>query len=256
MSSLSIVMIVKNEAESIEKSIKSVNSIADEIVILDSGSTDNTVEICQMLGARVHVNQQWPGYGKQRQIAQGYASSEWVFMLDADEEFTDELREEVRQIVLENEQANAWQVPRLSYVFGRFIRHCGWYPDYVIRLYPKNKATYNDNLVHEKLNVPETMVIKNLNNDLLHFTYKDVEDYLVKSARYAKASAKQKFQAGKRSSIFNAGLHGLACFIKMYLIRVGFLDGKQGLILSVLSAHSTFVKYLSLWEMSSQNNDK
>ncbi len=247
MSSLSVVLIVKNEQESIIACLQSIGDLADEIIVLDAGSDDKTLELCQNFGARVYQNTPWPGYGRQRQIAQSYASKEWIFMLDADEHFTRQSREEIKQIVQQNNQNTIWQIPRLSQVFGRFIRHSGWYPDYVIRLYPRAKAQYNDALVHEKVVYPQDMQLKSLQYPLLHYTYKDVHDYLTKSANYAQAWAQQKAQKGKKTTISNALLHGVACFIKMYLLRAGFLDGKQGFVLALLSAHSTFVKYLDLW---------
>ncbi len=252
MSSLSVVLIVKNEAENVKKCLDKIKDIADEVIVLDSGSTDETVNICKTYGAKVFNNDDWPGFGKQRQIAQSYATKDWVFMLDADEHFTEQSRKEIRGIVENNEQNTVWQIPRLSKVFGRFIKHSGWYPDYVIRLYAREKVVYNDSLVHEKLAVPTEIKIKNLKHHLLHYTYKDVVDYLVKSAGYAEAWATQRAQQGKKTSITNALMHGVACFIKMYLIRLGFLDGKQGFILALLSGHSTFVKYIALWVMNNE----
>jgi (heptosyl)LPS beta-1,4-glucosyltransferase len=252
MASLSVVLIVKNEQETIEACLDSIESIADEIIVLDSGSDDNTVALCEQKGAKVYVNKVWPGFGKQRQIAQSYATKDWVFMLDADEHFTEQSRAEIRAMVDEDNQNYIWQIPRLSKVFGRFIKHSGWYPDYVMRLYPREKVNYNDSLVHEKLQLNGELHVGNLKHHILHFTYKDMNDYLIKSANYANAWATQRHEQGKTTSIANALLHGVVCFIKMYIIRAGFLDGKQGFILALLSAHSTFVKYIDLWVKNNQ----
>lgn len=243
---ISAVLIVKDSAESLRRCLESV-TWCDEIVIMDSGSTDTTLDIAREFTDKIFVNTDWQGYGPQRQLAQAKASSEWIFMIDADEQVTPELKTSIQKIVTENDQSAVYATPRLSWVFGRFIRHCGWYPDYVIRLYPAARGRYGDDRVHEKVYYNEGTQLKYLNGDLLHFTYRDMEHYLVKSAQYAAAWAEQRQARGKRASLLQGIVHGIGCFIKMYLLRAGFLDGKQGLLLSLLSAHSTFVKYADLW---------
>jgi len=244
--SLSAVLIVKNEESTLSECLATVDW-ADEIVIVDAGSTDATIDIAKKHTNKVFVEPDWQGYGVQRQRAQSYATGDWVLMLDADEQITKELQQSIQKVVAVNNQDKVYALPRLSWVFGRFIRHCGWYPDYVIRLYPRNKAAYGDDKVHEKLIFPETMNVEKLKGDLLHFTYRDMEHYLVKSASYAAAWADQRYAKGKRVSLLQGTLHALTCFIRMYIVRLGFLDGRQGLLLSLLSAHSTFVKYADLW---------
>ena len=168
-------------------------------------------------------------------------------MIDADEQPTSELKLSIQKVIQENNQQQVYALPRLSWVFGRFIRHSGWYPDYVVRLYPRLKAQYGDDMVHEKLHYPEEMQLVKLKGDLLHYTYRDLEHYLIKSAGYAAAWAEQRQARGKRGSLLQGGLHGIACFLRMYVFRLGFLDGAQGLLLAILSAHSTYVKYADLW---------
>ena len=153
----------------------------------------------------------------------------------------------IRRVVADNDQKKVYALPRLSWVFGRFIRHSGWYPDYVIRLYPRSKAGYGDEKVHEKLHFKDDMEVTKLKGDLLHYTYRDLEHYLVKSASYAAAWAQQREAKGKQTSLLQGFRHGLACFIRMYFLRLGFLDGRQGLLLAMLSGHSTFAKYADLW---------
>jgi len=245
-STLSVVLIVKNESAMIADCLASVDW-ADEIIVIDSGSRDDTTEIARNYTDKVFTEEDWQGFGVQRQRAQQHASGDWILMLDADERVTPELAEEIRQVVATNNQQYVYSVPRLSYVFGRFIRHSGWYPDYVTRLYPRTQAGYDASRVHEKLVYPDTMTEKKLSSDLLHYTYRDLEHYLVKSAHYAAEWAQQRHARGKRSSLLQGLIHGIGCFIKMYIVRAGFLDGKQGLLLAVLSAHSTFVKYADLW---------
>jgi (heptosyl)LPS beta-1,4-glucosyltransferase len=250
MPTLSVAMIVKNEAQDLGACLDTVAGWVDEIVIVDSGSTDNTEQIARRYGAKFYQHTDWQGFGKQRQRAQEYVTSDFVLWLDADERVTPELKASIQQAVVQNNADTVYQIGRLSEVFGRQIRHSGWYPDYVVRLYPTALAKYGDELVHEKVHYPATAKVAKLQGDLLHFTYKDIHHYLVKSASYAKAWAMQKQQSGKTASLGSGISHALGCFIKMYLLKAGFLDGKQGLLLAILSAHSTFVKYADLWDRS------
>lgn len=245
MATLSVVLIVKNEAENLAACLDTV-SWADEIVVLDSGSEDDTLAIASRYTDKVFTESDWQGFGVQRQRAQAHASGDWILMLDADERVSPPLAEEIQKVIRDDDRQQVFALPRLSWCFGRFIRHSGWYPDYVVRLYPREKAEYNDKLVHEKLNYANLDLIK-LKGDLLHYTYKDLHHYLVKSAGYARDWATQRDRAGKRASLLQGSIHALACFLRMYLFRAGFLDGRAGLLLALLSAHSTFVKYADLW---------
>jgi (heptosyl)LPS beta-1,4-glucosyltransferase len=254
MATLSVVLIVKNEAEHLAACLDTV-SWADEIVVFDSGSSDETLAIARRYTDKVFVDADWQGFGVQRRRAQQQATAEWVLMLDADERVTPALQASIAQVLREDDRNRVYDVPRLSWVFGRFIRHSGWYPDHVTRLYPRERASYNEARVHEKLHYPPEMAKQALHGDLIHYTYKDLNHYLVKSAHYAEAWAEQRFERGQRSSLSQALLHGVACFVKMYLVRAGFLDGRQGLLLALLSAHSTFVKYADLWVRYQQKSD-
>lgn len=253
MASLSIVLIVKNEASNLEKALSTIDW-ADEIIVLDSGSTDSTLNIARKYTQLVYTYADWQGFGLQRQRAQSHATGDWVLMLDADERVTPELRDAIKMVIAENDQHKVYALARLSWVFGRFIRHGGWYPDYVIRLYPRDRAAYGDERVHEKLRFTSDMAVIKLKGNLLHYTYRDLEHYLLKSASYAAAWAEQGEVNGKRASLLQGFSHGLVCFIRMYLLRLGFLDGRQGLLLAMLSAHSTFVKYAALWVKQQERN--
>lgn len=248
MPTISVAMIVKNEAQDLAQCLETVQGWTDEIVILDSGSTDDTKRIALNYGAKFYENSDWPGFGKQRQLAQQYVTSDYVLWLDADERVTPELRESIKQAVQLDSPHTVYELPRVSEVFGREIRHSGWYPDYVVRLYRTDYANYNDSLVHEKVEFPANARIEKLKGDLQHFTYKSVHHYLVKSANYAKAWADQRQAKGKKATLWQGVSHAIGCFVKMYLLKAGFLDGKQGFLLAVLSAHSTLVKYADLWE--------
>ena len=244
---IAAVLIVKNEGHNLRACLQSVAAWVDEIVILDSGSSDNTADIAAEFGANYQVEPVWPGYGKQRQLAQQRVTAEWCFWLDADERVTPELKEAICAVCDEAVGRTVYSVPRRNWVFGRYLRHCGWYPDRVLRLYPTALTRYNDALVHEKVELDESMWVEPLQGDLLHTPYLDLEHYLVKSARYAKAWADGKAARGKTATLLQGIGHAIGCFVRMYLLRLGFLDGKAGFLISVLSAHSTFVKYADLW---------
>jgi (heptosyl)LPS beta-1,4-glucosyltransferase len=247
MPTLAIAMIAKNEADNLVACLRSCEALADEIIVVDGGSSDNTADIARELGAKVFAQPDWEGFGKQRRFAQSHVTSDWIFWIDADERITPELKTSIKEAVSADQQNTIYSTARLSWVFGRFIRHSGWYPDSVLRLHPAKLTQYTDAAVHERLAVPQGASIKPLSGDLLHYTYKDMHHYLVKSAQYADLWAQQRQACGKRSSLSQGMLHGIGCFLRMYLLKVGFLDGRQGLLLALLSAHSTFAKYADLW---------
>ncbi len=251
---LAIALIVKNEAQHLEACLETVHDWVNEIVVMDSGSTDNTEEIARRYTDKFFVNDTWPGFGPQRRLAQSHVESDYILWLDADERVTPELKESILQAVAENKTNTLYQFARLSWVFGRYIRHCGWYPDRVLRLYPTKLTQYNDALVHEKVEMNSSMKLETLKGDAIHYTYNDIHHYLVKSAGYAKAWADQRQAKGKKSSLSQGIGHALGCFLKMYVLKRGFLDGKQGFLISLLSAHSTFVKYADLWARDNDSN--
>ncbi len=252
---LAVALIVKNEAAHLKACLETVHDWVDEIIVLDSGSSDATEQVAREYTDNFFVNADWPGFGPQRRIAQTHVTSDYVLWLDADERITPELKTSIQQAVASNSPNTVYQFARLSWVFGRYIKHCGWYPDRVLRLYPTKLTQYTDALVHERVEVTKEMKVANLKGDAIHYTYNDVHHYLVKSAGYAKAWADQRQKRGKKSSISQGIVHALACFIKMYISKVGFLDGKQGFLLSLLSAHSTFVKYADLWVREQEQKD-
>ena len=246
MPTVSAVIITKNEQDMLPECLDSLHW-ADEIVVVDSGSSDDTRRIAREHGARVYLHEEWRGFGPQRQLAQSYAACDWVFWIDADERVTDDLAREICRVVTADQRDCVYMVPRLSWVFGRYIRHSGWYPDYVARLYARVMTRYDDAPVHEKVVIGEGMRVSRLTSDLVHFTYRDLQHYLVKSAGYAALWADHRAKRGQKASIVQAAAHALGCFIKMYILRAGWLDGKQGFLLALLSSHSSFVKYADLW---------
>ncbi len=247
MPTLAVALIVKNEAQDIAFCLNTVKDWVDEIVILDSGSTDNTLEIAESHGAKVYSNVDWAGFGKQRQLAQHYVKSDYILWLDADERVTPELKQAILNTVAQDKPNTLYQLNRLSEVFGKKIHHSGWYPDYVIRLYRTKDTQYDDSLVHESVMIPVGFTVQKLEGNLLHYTYKSVSQYLAKSSSYAKAWAEQRAAKGKKASLWDAYIHAAGSFLKMYILKAGFLDGKHGLLLAALSAQSVFAKYAELW---------
>lgn len=245
---LSVVMIAKNEASLLEECLHSVNW-ADEIIVLDSGSQDATRQVAEQLGAKVFLNEDWPGFGKQRQLAQNFATGDYVFMIDADERVTPELRTAIEQVLIHStDDDRVYSCARRNFFLGRFMRHSGWYPDRVIRLYDRQRYCYSDSLVHESLDTRGAKVIP-LAGDLLHLTCRDFFTFQRKQLGYAEAWATQRHQQGKSCSYFSIISHTLGAFCKTWLLRAGVLDGKQGFLLAVVNAQYTFNKYAALWAL-------
>lgn len=244
---LSVVMIAKNEAELLPDCLASV-SWADEIIVLDSGSSDDSVEIATQAGAQVYRNNDWQGYGIQRQRAQDYATGDMILMIDADERVSPELRAAIEQVLVAPPSRTVYSLGRSNLFLGRFMRHSGWYPDRVMRLYPRT-FRYNDNLVHESLQSDGAPVVA-LPGDLHHLTCRDLIAFQRKQLAYAEAWATERHQRGKRCSLFSVFSHTLGAFVKTLLLRAGFLDGKQGWILAVVNAQYTFNKYSALWALN------
>jgi (heptosyl)LPS beta-1,4-glucosyltransferase len=252
--SLSVVIIAKNEAGLLPDCLQSV-AWADEIVMLDSGSQDDSVAVAESLGAKVFTHLDWQGFGKQRQLAQSYASHDYILMIDADERVTPELRQSIEQTLTAPDDNQVYSCARRNLFLGRFMRHSGWYPDRVNRLYANQRYRYNDNLVHESLNINGAKVVP-LNGDLLHLTCRDFFAFQRKQLRYAEEWANQRHQAGKRCGYLSILTHTLGAFCKTWLLRAGFLDGKQGLLLAVVNAQYTFNKYAALWALGRNFSEK
>ncbi len=244
--SISAVLIIQNEGHVLQECLQSIAWV-DEIVIVDSGSSDNSLEIAEKFTDKIFHQHDWKGFGIQRQRAQGYATGDWVLMIDADERVTTELRASIESVLIQNNHNKVYRINILPWVFGSFIRHGGWYPAPKVRLYPREAASYGEERVHEKLNYSKNVSTVQLNGDLLHYTYRDLRHYLTKSANYAEEWSEQRYQSGKKASLLQAVIHGSWYFFRMYLIKAGFLDGRQGFLLALLSAHSVFVKYAALW---------
>ena len=243
MASLSVTVITRNEAHNIEACLRSA-AFADELVVLDSGSTDTTQQIARSLGAKVCVNPEWPGFGNQKNRALALASSDWVLSLDADERITPELQAEILATIA-TPAFDVYSVPRLSSYCGQYMRHSGWYPDRVARLFRRGAAAFSPDLVHEKL--VTSARVGELEGLLLHESFRDLESVLDKTNRYSSAGAQGMWTRGKRGSLGQAVARGLWAFVRTYFLRLGFLDGRMGFVLAVSNAEGTYYRYLKLW---------
>lgn len=247
--SLSVIIIAHNEAHAIRACLESV-AWADEIIVVDSGSTDDTVAICREFTSLVYVHD-WPGFGIQKNRALGYASKDWVLSLDADERISPELRQEMQAVMAAPGTYSAFKMPRLSSFCGRFMRHSGWWPDYVTRLFRRGSARFSDDLVHERLIVSGTTAT--FNSPLLHDTYRDLEEVLDKVNSYSTAGARMLDQKHRRAGLSTAVLHGLWAFVRTYFLRRGFLDGREGFMLAVSNAEGTYYRYIKLMLLNRKN---
>jgi glycosyltransferase involved in cell wall biosynthesis len=246
---LSVIIITKNEAEHIERCLSSV-SWADEIIVLDSGSTDNTVELCEVYTDKVFVTD-WPGFGVQKQRALAKAQGDWVLSIDADEIVTPELKQEIT-LAVHQERYSGYEIPRLSSYCGRQMRHGGWWPDHVLRLFRRECGQFTDSAVHERIVVQGE--IGQLKTPLLHDAFVNLDEVLHKVNSYSTLGAKMLYQRGVRSSFSKAVLKGFWAFIRTYWLKSAFLDGRQGLMLSISNAEGTYYKYLKLLEMQSRES--
>lgn len=249
MPTLSIIIITKNEAINIFDCINSA-SFADEILVVDSGSTDGTVEIAKNAGALV-IETDWPGYGKQKNRAIEAATSDWIFSLDADERITPKLQAEILEAI-KLETFKVFNVPRKSLYVSKFMNHCGWQPDYTKRLFKRGFAHFTNQRVHEHLETTER--IGNLKESLIHYSFRDFETVLYKVNHYSSQAAEEMFAAGKKGSLTKALTHGLWAFTRTYIIRAGFLDGKAGLMLAISNAEGVYYRYVKLMRLN-ENND-
>lgn len=242
MPSLSVILITKNEAANIRECLQSV-AWADEIIVVDSGSTDDTAVIAREMGAQVFVHADWPGFGPQKNRALGYAGKDWVFSIDADERVGPELRAEIEQAMHEP-TADGYFCPRLSQFCGQFIHHCGWYPDYVLRLFKRGTARFSESLVHESIVMNGST--SKFKTPLLHYSYLTVDDVERKVEHYSSAAARQMYESGKQANWARAVTSGGWAFVRTYVMRLGVLDGIAGWDIACMNARTTYLKYRKL----------
>jgi glycosyltransferase involved in cell wall biosynthesis len=247
---LSVILIAKDEEKNIRACLESV-TWADEIVLVDSGSTDATVEIAKTYASKVVVRD-WPGYGPQKNRALDLARGEWVLSLDADERVTQELHAEIVNLLASNPREAAFAMPRRSSYCGRFMRHGGWWPDYVVRLFRRDLGRFSDDVLHERVIVDGA--VGRLKSPLIHYSYADLEEVLDKVNSYSTTGARMLQERGRRASLLSAVGHGAWTFVRTYVLRLGFLDGREGFMLAVSNAEVSYYRYLKLALLSDQRN--
>ncbi len=253
MFNLSSIIIAKNEEANIGRCIKSQLDCIDEIIVLiDKDSTDKTIEIVKSFSNVKHEFAEWEGYSKTKQRAVSLTSNDWVLWIDADEALTDQLRNELLELKNSTPDYSAYSIPRKANFLGRWILHSGWYPGRVVRLFNKNKARFSDHQVHEQLIVNGE--IGDLKSDLEHYTDPNIFHYFEKFNNYTSIAAKELNTNNKSFSVLDLILRPIVIFVKMYIVKLGFLDGIQGFILAVFSSAYVFTKYAKLWEINFKGN--
>lgn len=246
---LSVVIIALNAASQIEACLKSA-AFADEIVVVDSGSRDDTREIALKYGARV-LHQDWLGYGRQKQFAVEQASHDWVLCLDADERVSDPLRASIVE-ALRVPRFRAYRMPRCNRFMGRWLRHGEGYPDWSLRLFDRRIARWSEDEVHEKVLAPSP--VGSLQGDLLHESQESLAAYLEKQNRYTSLQAEELGRRGKQATFGRLAVSPLLRFVKFYFLRRGFLDGVPGLVHTSIGCFNSFVKYAKLRELNKKGN--
>jgi len=241
---ISATIITFNEESNIKAACESV-AWADEVVVVDSNSTDRTRELAEACGARVITNA-WPGFGAQKQFAVDQSKHEWIFSLDADERVSEELRNSIQSL---KEVADGYEVSRRTYYQGRWIRGGGWYPDRQLRLFKKSRGRWKQRHIHESVTMDPGARVERLQGDLLHYTSQDAaHHHRMIGERYAPLAALQMFEEGRRTSVFGVASAGPAAFVRSLILKGGLRDGFAGFTIASFAAHHAFLKHLMLWE--------
>lgn len=241
---ISAALITHDAAPALDRCLASLDFV-DEIVVLDQGSTDETAEVCRRRGASLHQGE-WQGYGRTKAAAAALCRNRWILSIDSDEEATPELRAAILALP-DDPPCAAYAVNRLSRFLGRWIRRAGWHPDWVVRLYDRERAAFDGRAVHESIRVDGP--VGRLDGLLLHYTYDTLEAYLERLNRYTTLAAEEAHAQGGRSGVLGACVRAKLAFLRMYVLRAGFLDGRQGLVLCLCSAFYVLTKYTKLWRM-------
>ena len=252
--SLSVVLITHNEEANIAACLQSV-AFADELVVVDSGSTDATVAIARELGARVVGTPDWPGFGPQKNRALALARCDWVLSIDADERVTPALAAQIQAAMREG-RAEAFELPRLTQFCGQWIHHCGWTPDHVLRLFRRGTAHFSEDLVHERVVTNSAGTPARLRSPLLHYSYPSPSHYWRKLEHYSQAWAAQRHAQGRSASMSRAVLSGVVAFVRSYFLRLGFLDGAMGFAVCTMQAQAAFGKYFALYCLNRKNESE
>lgn len=246
MPPVSAIVITKNESDAIADALKSL-SWADEIIVVDAESTDSTVAIARQFTDRVYVRA-WKGYVDQKNHAATLAKHDWIFSLDADERVTPELSTEILALLQTEPAVRGYRMPRVSFYLGRWVRTTDMYPDYQLRLYDRRHARWDGMHVHESVRVDNGLV-GYLKHELQHYPYKDLSEHLIRMDRYTTLAARQMFEKGKRATRLELLFHPPIAFVRNYILKGGFRDGKPGLIISLVNSYYVMLKFAKLWEL-------
>ena len=252
MPRVTVTIITKNEAAHIGAAIDSA-SWADEIIVVDSGSDDDTVALAAAKGVRVE-SRTWTGWVDQKNFAASLAANDWIFSLDADERVTSGLAHEIRGLLNDDTPHAAYKVPRVTFHLGRWIRTTDFYPDYQTRLYDRRAARWSGLYVHESVTAIGN--VGRLTQELQHYSYTDLSDHLDRINAYSTLAARQMYERGRRAGAFDLLVQGPAAFLRNYVLRRGVLDGSAGLLLSAVNAYSVFLKFAKLWELQRSVGDR
>ena len=247
---LSAVIITYNEERNIQRCIESLLPVADEIIVVDSFSTDRTEEICKSYNVDIH-KMEWQGYAKTKNKAQALAKHEYILSIDADECLDEQLISDISQ--LKNDHCNGvYTLNRLTNYCGKWIHYSGWNPDWKIRIYPKSLVKWNDAIVHEDLIIPEDLKKYRLNGRLHHYSYFSKEQHRSKADQYSRLTAIKYAELGMRCYFFTPFISAISRFLSMYILHLGFMDGKAGWDIAKISAQSNAFKYLELRRLTSK----
>jgi glycosyltransferase involved in cell wall biosynthesis len=238
-------------------------SFADQIIVIDNGSSDNTAELARSAGAHVMQTMDWPGFGIQKNRALDLATCDWVLSIDADERVTAELAMQIKAAIKNDSNIDnirnkhialhdAYEIPRLTQFCGQWIHHCGWTPDHVLRLFKRGSARFSNDLVHERL-VQSQGTCGKLTTPMMHYSYPTPASYWRKLDQYSQAWAKQRHLEGQQTSMLRAALSGVVAFVRTYFLRLGFLDGALGFAVCTMQAQSAFGKYFTLYCLNLKN---
>jgi glycosyltransferase involved in cell wall biosynthesis len=252
MPKLSVVIITFNEERNIGRCLESVKDIADEIIVVDSFSTDETKTICKSYGAKF-IKHAFEGHIKQKNFAISQAKYTHQLSLDADEALSGELKAEILK-VKENWDADGYRMNRLSNYCGKWIRHSGWYPDTKLRLYNSGKGLWAGMDPHDKFELEPESSIRKLKGDILHYTYYTIDEHILQANKFSSIAAKELVSKGKPIYFFKMFLNPIAKFIRNYILHLGFLDGFYGFIICQITANETFLKYIKAWQMRKGND--
>ncbi len=249
---LSVCLITKNEECNLAGTLKSIFALADEIIIVDSGSTDSTLDIAKSFNALI-FSEEWKGYGRQKNSAIDKCKGDWILLIDADEVISSELYLKIKSLINKKQTKDIYKIKFCTVCFNKKIRFGGWSGFYRVRLFKKHSGRYNDDFVHEAFIPNENKTTGYINKSILHYTYNSIDQYLEKCSRYTTESSLEYFKKGKKGTIIKLVVAPIMKFIKMYLLRLGFLDGLEGLILALLSSNTVFLKYVKLRELCRNN---